>query len=522
MDFSAIAEGLSYIFSLQNLLFMLIGMFIGIVFGAIPGLNGGIAIIVLLPFTFSMDPMTGILMLIAVYNGGTYGGSITAILLGTPGTTGSAATVIDGYALAKKGYPKKALDIALYASVIGGIVGSLLLLFASPLISSFAMKMAPPEMFCVALLGLAIVAGIGGNNLLSGFGTACFGMLVSCVGMSALTGTSRFTFSVVNLLKGLDSNAVLVGIFALPLVFASVRKGSKALQEESSITSNLVSKEDDKLTKKDLKIAGGSIAKSSAIGSIVGAIPGAGINIAAYLGYSEAKRKSKHPEEFGEGSLEGIVAPEAANNDVCASSFVPLLTLGIPGSVVAAILLGALTMHGIVPGPMMVITDAGYFYGIIFGFIVAQIFMLMQGKLLLNVFRKVTSIPGEILMPLLVVFCCVGMYSLSSRVFDIGIFMVMGFVFYILSKFGAAGPGFVLGFVLGPILEFNLDGAMVLGKGSWTIFLTRPISVVFIIISIALFILMYKQNASSSKSVKGTMKTSGVTEEEENTVGEID
>lgn len=516
MNLETIFQTLLLVIAPKNLLFMVLGVFIGIVFGAIPGLSGGIAIIVLLPLTFSMDPMSGILMLLGIYNGGTYGGSITSILIGTPGTTGNAATVADGFGMAKKGYPTRALGMALLASAIGGFFGSLVLLFAAPVISEVAIKLGPPEYFAIALLGLAIVAGVGGKNVFTGFTCAALGMLCSTIGMSSLTGTKRYTFGSLKMLKGLNSLPVLLGIFALTLLMRNILK-LKANSKQLLIESN----EDDKLTGGIVKKCMKTIMKSSVIGTVIGAIPGAGVVIASFLGYSEAKRSSKHPEEFGEGAIEGVAAPEAANNAVCATSFVPLLTLGIPGSVVAAILMGALTMHGITPGPLMITNQPVYFYGVIIGFLIIQIIMYLEGKYLLKIFRNVSKVPTALLMPILLIFCSIGCFTVANRVFDIGIFVVAGLIYYWLQKLGASGPPFVLGFILGPIVEFNLDGAVVMGGGSPLIFLTRPICLVFEVISVLLFILMYKQNKKAEAFSKQHVEKVGV-KVEENSSEDVD
>jgi len=499
-----ILQSLLIVIAPMNILFILIGVFIGIVFGAIPGLTGGVAIVILLPMTFSMDPMSGILLLLGIYNGSTYGGSISAILIGTPGTAGGAATVVDGFSMAKRGLPNKALNAALYASTFGGLVGSLLLLFAAPLISDAAIKLGPPEYFAIALLGLAIVAGVGGKNPFTGFICAGLGLLCSSFGMSSLSGTARFTFDSVAMLKGFGTLPMLLGIFALTLIMKGISSDGHSQHKEEHVKVDSTNKA-DVLTVSEFMKTSKVLVKSSIIGSLIGAIPGAGVVIASFLSYTEAKRSSKHPEKFGTGVLEGIIAPETANNAVCATSFVPLLTLGIPGSVVAAILLGALTMQGIIPGPLMIAKQGIYFYGIIFGFIIIQFFMLLEGKVLLNVFKKVVDVPTQILMPMLMVFCLIGSFAAQNRLFDVGVLVIVGFVYYWLQKFGASGPPFVLGFILGPIVEFHLDGAIVMGGGSWMIFITRPVCLVFLIFSILIFIVMYRQNRKIEETRK-TMK----------------
>ncbi len=483
-------DSLLFILSLQNIIFMVIGVFIGIVFGAIPGLTGAIAIVVLLPLTFSMsNPMAGILFLLGIYNGSTYGGSISAILIGTPGTGGAAATVVDGHALARKGQPNKALKAALYASVFGGIFGSVLLLVASPLLSKAAIHLGPPEYFAVALLGIAIISGVGGSNPLTGFISASLGLLCSVVGMNPLSGVTRFAFDRVELMGGLGNLPVLLGIFALTLVLRGIMSQDSIYNKET-----FAKQADDIFHVSDFFKSIKTMIKSSFIGSFIGAVPGAGISIASFLAYTEAKRSSKHPQTFGKGELQGIIAPESSNNAVCASAFIPLLTLGIPGNVVSSILLGALTLQGIIPGPLMIENQAQYFYGIIFGFIVIQFFLLLEGRYLLRLFKKIINIPNTLLLPILVVFCIIGSFSFQQRVFDIGILIGFGYLYYWLQKFGASGAPFILGFILGPIIEFNLDGSFVMGNGSLLIFITRPVCLTFIIISVLLFVVMYHQN----------------------------
>lgn len=497
----AVLEALKFIASWQALLFMVIGVFIGIVFGAIPGLSGGLAIVVLLPVTFTMDPFIAIVLLLGIYCGGQYGGAISSILIGVPGDTVAAATVYDGHPLAKKGYPQKSLSTALVASFIGGTIAAIILLVIAPFISKYAVKLGAPEYFAVSLLGLAIIAGVCGKSAFSGIISACIGMLLSTIGIDSISGSMRYTFGNMNLLQGLALMPVLLGAFAVNLIYKSIIEVS-----QNKIEVKVKSEQDDKYDKTCFKRTGVTMLKGGIIGSGIGAIPGAGAAIAAFLSYSEAKRASKEPWKFGTGVIEGIAAPESANNAVAASSFIPLLTLGIPGSAVAATLQGALSMHGVVAGPMMMQTDGKMYYIIIIAFLIIQFFMLLEGKLLSNLFKKIVLIPKKLLMPILVIFCLAGAYIFKYRTFDVGAFIIIGTLFYILFKFGASAAPFVLGFVLGPTIEFNLAGALVIGKGSWLIFLKRPICLFFIVVSIVLYIVMYRQNKKCNQVIKEQLK----------------
>jgi putative tricarboxylic transport membrane protein len=357
-----VALAFSYFLHFENFIYINIGMFIGIIVGAIPGINGVIAITILLPFTFTLGQVSAILFLISVFFGANFGGSISAILINTPGTGSAAATMIDGYPFAKRGFPRKGLDMALVASTIGGLISSLCLLFFTPQISKFAVKIGPPEYFALSLLGLSIIASVSGKSILKGLISGGLGLLIAMVGIDPNSGITRFTFGSPNLFGGIKMTAVFLGVYAIAQIIEWVNDTGN---ESSSLEFHKIS-ESDRLSLKDIKNTFITMIKSSFIGAFIGALPGAGTDIAAFLAYNEAKRCAKTGEKFGEGEIKGIAAPESANNGATAATLVPLLTLGIPGGAVAAILMGAFTMQGLVVGPKLFSEAGPILYAIFF------------------------------------------------------------------------------------------------------------------------------------------------------------
>lgn len=479
-------EGLKYIFSLEMFIFINLGILIGIIFGAIPGLTGTLGIIVFLPFTFNMEPAVSIIFLMSIFCGGEFGGSISAILIGTPGTNAAAATMIDGYPLAKKGHAKKALLTALFASTFGGIVSGFALLFAAPAIADFTINFGPPEYFALAIFGLSIIAGISGRNIVKGLISGMLGVLIAMVGMDNMTGVMRFNFGNVNLMRGLSLLPVLIGIFAIPSIMEKV---IDIFGDEHKKRKKIEINNDDKLLKKDVKHIFPTMAKSSIIGTIIGAIPGAGTGIASFISYDEARRSAKNNEKFGEGELKGVAASESANNAVTAASLIPLLTLGIPGSPSAAALIGAFMIQGMVPGPTLFKEQGIIVYAIMIGIVIANIFMFIQGRILTKTLAKVTEVPNELMAPILVLMCTAGAYAVNNSVFEMGVFIVFGILSYLLIKLDFPPVPIVLGFVLGPLAEFNLRRSLVMSDGSWSIFFKRPISLVFLVITVVMMIL---------------------------------
>ncbi len=488
---SVIIPALSELLTIENFIFLNIGTFIGIIFGAIPGMSGNLGITVFLPFTFTMGPVPALLMLCGIFFGSNFGGSISDILINTPGTNGACATLLDGFPMARKGQPLKALDMALVASTVGGLVSALSLLLFSPQISKIALSFGAPEYFALALFGLSIIASVSGESILKGLVSGAIGMLLASVGIDSISGIARFTFGSMKMYSGIKMIAVLLGVYAIAQLIGRVN-GVEQGGQASSLTVDR--KKAERLNKKDIISTLPTMLKSSVIGSVIGAIPGTGSAIAAYISYNEAKRRAKPDEHFGEGELKGIAAPESANNGATASCLIPLLTLGIPGDAVAATLMGAFTMHGLVVGPKLFQDSGPVIYAMMMGCVIAQIFMFLQGKYLMPVFVKITHIPQDLLTALLMVICCAGAFAIANSVFEVHVMLIFGVVAYVMSKFDFPPVPIVLGMVLGPIAESNLRNALTLSNGSWMIFVERWICLGFIILTVVLTFLLKKGN----------------------------
>lgn len=507
-----ILSAFSQLFTLENLVFVNLGIFIGILFGAIPGLNGNLAITVLIPFTFKLPTIPALLMLTAIFFGSNFGGSITAILINTPGTNAAAATLLDGYPLSKKGKTRKALDMTLTASTFGGLVSALCLLFFAPQISKVAIKFGAPEYFALAVFGLSVIASVSGKSILKGLISGGFGILIATVGIDSVSGVTRFTFGSLSMYSGVKMLAVLLGVYAVAQMIGRVN----GTEEDGSASVLKKSDPKDKLTLRELKTTIVTMIKSSSIGAFIGAIPGTGGAIASYIAYNEAKRCAKQGEKFGEGELKGIAAPEAANNGATAATLIPLLTLGIPGDAVAATLLGAFTMHGLVVGPKLFETSGPAVYAILIGCVFSQIFMFLQGKYMLPLFVKITHIPKELLTALLMVICCTGAFSLANTSFDVRVMLLFGCIAYFMQKVDLPPVPIILGIVLGPIAEANLRNSLVLSGGSWTIFLKRPICLAFIVLTFVLIILLKKNDKKQQRMEREFVERYGADSTAEN------
>lgn len=471
-----IMYGLANVFTLQNLLNANLGLFFGIVIGALPGLTATMGVALLLPLTFTMAPIPGIIMLCGVYCGGIYGGSITAILINTPGTPASAATAWDGNVLAKNGKAGEALDMALVASFAGGIISALCLLFFSPIIASFALKFGQAEMFSLCFFGLSIIASLSGKDILKGLSMAALGVFLASIGLDPVGGLTRFVFGIEDLSGGIDLVVALIGLFAI----GEILMKTLHLHDKAEIITDRVG---GYITLQDFKNSFKTIIRGSLIGTGIGAVPGTGAVIASFLSYSAAKNGSKHPEEFGKGSMEGVAASESANNGVSGATLIPLLTLGIPGDTVTAIMLGALMMQGLTPGPLLFTTDAKLVYALIVGMFFVNIFMLLQGKLLIKIFANVIKVPMTLLIPILCILCLTGTFAINNTQFDVRLMLIFGILSFFAAKFDYPITPVVLGFVLGPLAEVYLRKALVLANGNPIVFVTKPISLAFLLLA---------------------------------------
>ena len=485
------------LFTLENILWINIGVFVGSVFAAIPGLSVILCVILFLPVTYTMTAIPGMMFLLGIYCAGGYGGSVSAILINTPGTPHAAATMLDGHPLSRQGRTKAALKIALYASTFGGVFSALMLLFLGPQVAKIAAQLGTAEYFMVCVFGLTIIAGVSGKSIIRGLVSACLGLLISCVGTDPMTSYDRFTFGIPRLYLGLDLAVCLIGLFALVEILA---KAEKKLGELRLDTAKM--HDDGKITRQEFKRMIRPVLMSSLIGVMVGIVPGTGASEASWFSYNTAKNLSKHPEDFGKGSVEGIAAAESANNAVTDATLIPLLTLGIPGDGTVAIMLSALMINGLNPGLSLFTTDGDIMYAIMLGLILVNIFMLIQGKFLTTLFAKVVSIPQEILTPIIVIFCFAGAYSVNENYFDVAVALVFGALAWVLRKLDLPPVPILLGLVLGRMTETNFRRALLISNGDPSIFLQSIYCKIFLALIIIAVAAIVRGKLKEQKAAK--------------------
>ncbi|MCG8499004.1 MAG: tripartite tricarboxylate transporter permease [Firmicutes bacterium] len=484
---NTILEIIGNLFTLQNLLILNLGLATGIIIGSLPGLTATMGVALLLPLTFGLDSVPGMLLLLGVYCGGIYGGSITGILIKTPGTPSAAATVLDGYPMAEKGEASRALDMALIASVIGGLFSAFVLMFIAPIIAQFALKFGPIEYFAIAVFGLTIISGISGDSVIKGLIMGLLGLLVTTIGLDPVGGIDRFTFDIIQLASGINIIPAMIGLFAIAEIIRKAKTVNMPVDEAIKFQKK-------KLPFKEVLLYWKTLLRSSMIGTFIGAIPGTGSAIASFISYNEAKRNSKDPSSFGKGNIEGIAASECANNAVTGAALIPLLTLGIPGDPTTAILIGALIMQGIIAGPLLFVEERQWVYSIMIGLVLLNIFMLIQGKLFIKAFANVVKVPTKILLPILIVLCVIGSFAVHNTVFDVLLMLVFGLIGYVLLKLDFPLTPMVIAIVLGPLAENNMRRALIMSQGDFRIFFTKPISAIFLTISILVILVPMIRN----------------------------
>lgn len=475
-----IIEGLLFALAPLAILANLLGVAIGIVFGALPGLTATMGLALIVPLTFGIPPVVAFSALLGVYVGAVYAGSITATLIGTPGTAAAAATLMEGPALAKKGQSKKALTMTTVASAVGGLFSCIVLIFVSPQLAKVALSFGPPEYFALALFGLSIVAGVSGDSLLKGVIAGLMGLFIATIGMDPVTGINRYTFNIPDLLNGVDVVPALVGLFAISEILTRLENRGKTITE--SIKTSNVGLKFNELTRNWFNLL-----RSSSIGTFIGIIPATGSGVAAFVAYNEAKRASKNKEKYGHGNIDGLAATESANSAVTGGALVPLLTLGIPGDVITAVLLGALMIQGYSPGPTLFTDSGSFIYGIFAALILANIFMLILGLGASSIFPKLLKIPENILMPSIVVLCVLGSYAVSNSPFDVLIMLIFGILGYVMLKVGLPLAPMLLAIILAPIVEKNFRRSMIISENDYSIFFTRPITLVVLIVTLLVF-----------------------------------
>ena len=492
--FEYLMAGFANVFQPMNLLLTVFGTVVGVVIGCLPGLSGSMGIILLLPLTYTLEKSAALVMLCGIFCGSMFGGSVSAILLRTPGTPSATATLLDGYPLAQQGKAGKAIGIAAVSSCIGGIISTICLIFIAPQLAKVALKFHSADYFALALFGISIMASAAGKNILKGLISGAIGLLISMVGTDPLVGAARFNFGSTKMLIGFPQLAVLIGVFAISEVFTQVQGGKNVVEIKEQAVTNVFP------SFKEIKGFLLAAIVGSLIGVFIGIVPGTGGAIAVFMAYNVAQKISRHPERFGHGSYEGVAAPEAANNGTTGGALIPMLCLGIPGDTVTSVMLGALTLIGVTPGPQLFTQNASIVYAIFAGMIVIQFLMLGFGVLFARVAPKVLRIPVKYLMPIIMALCIVGAFCLSNQVYHVAVAIAFGFIGYFMKKFGFPGAPLVLGVILGPIAEKNLDRALQLSRNDWSVFFRRPIALTFILLSIGMILWTVISNIRKEKT----------------------
>jgi putative tricarboxylic transport membrane protein len=444
------------------------GVALGILVGALPGLSVTMGVAIMLPFTYGMEPLHGLLLLSGIFFGGVYGGSITAILLRIPGTPAAAATALDGYVMTRRGEAGQALGVAVFSSVTGGIISVLVLIFLAPMLANFALRFSAAESFALAVFGLSIISSVSGGSVLKGLLAGFAGLLLATVGMDPLVGLPRFTGGMSELYS-VPFIPIMIGLFAAAEAFKMLSESSK-VNEVKTVIGRILP------TRESWRKVWGTILRSSGLGTAIGIIPGAGADIAAFVSYGEARRFSKHPEKFGKGAVEGVAAAEAGANGCTGGAMLPMLTLGIPGDAVTAIMLGALTLQGMQPGPRLFQEHGDLVYTLFAGLLFCYVMLLVVALMSMRFVARIVQIPKQILMPLIMVLAVAGAYAIGNSLFDVGIMMVAGVAGYLMIKASIPVSPMVLGLVLGPMAESNFRRALALSEGSYDFLYERPIT----------------------------------------------
>ena len=491
---SGLLLGLQTALQPEVLLFCFIGVFLGTLIGVLPGIGALAAISLLLPITFHLEPTAAIVMLAGVYYGAQYGGSTASILLNLPGTPSSAVACLDGYPMAKQGRAGVALFMTTIASFIGSMLGIAALIVFAPGIAEIGLLFGAAEYFSIMLLGLVAAATLAAGSPIKGLAMVMLGLLLGTVGTDVNSGVPRFDFDIPELMDAISLVALAMALFGIAELISSINlKRDGTVKEKISFRSMLPSRQ-------DVKQSMNPMLRGSGIGGFMGALPGTGPSIAAFMSYAVEKRVAKDPSRFGKGAIEGVTAPEAANNAAAQTAFVPTLSLGIPGDAVMALMLGALIIHGIQPGPMLMTAQPELFWGLIVSFAIGNIMLVILNLPLVGIWVSILRIPYHVLYPAILVFICLGVYSVNNNVFDIYMTAVLGVLGYILLKLRFEPAPLLLGFVLGPMMEENLRRAMLLSRGDPSTFIERPISAV--VLGLCALLLLWTAYAALKRGLK--------------------
>jgi putative tricarboxylic transport membrane protein len=494
----SLLPGLELALTFDNLLLAVIGLTVGIFIGAVPGLNVPMAVALALPFTFALTPLAALALLIGIYKGGTYGGSISAVLINVPGTPAAAAAAIDGNAMARQGKGGKALRVSLYASVAGELMADLALIALAIPLAAFALSFGPAEYFSLGVFALTIIGLVSADNLTKGLIAGAAGVFLSTVGLDPLAGQERLTFGVSDLRGGISFIALIIGMFAIAELLIQIERSAVGF-----VGGKVVEASGDKaahgLSRREWRQCVPSVLRGTPIGIFIGAVPGLGSAVAAYLSYGLAKRFSRRPEAYGKGSMEGVAAAECANNAVCSSTMIPLLALGVPGDVITAIMIGAFAIHGIVPGPALFQQQADLVTGLFILMALTSILHLVVGRVGLPVFVRALDLPRAVLFPAVMLICLIGTYVATSSFFAVYTMIAVGVIGYFMLKVGIPIAPLLIGFILGPLIEVKLRQALLISRGDVTVFVTRPISAVLLALTLIVIVTIVWQTVQAAR-----------------------
>lgn len=477
IDVDVLMNSLAQIARWEVILACIAGVLWGMFVGVTPGLTGIMAVVIALPMTFFLDSQTAIALLLGIYVTAIYGGSVTAIMINTPGTPNAAATLLDGYPLARQGKARQALEMALYASLTAGFLSTVVALMIFPVVAAFALTFGAPEVFAVIVFSITIIAGVSGDSLLKGLISASFGFLVATIGQDPIHGSSRFTFGVLEFQAGMHILTLLVGLFTIPEI---IIRGVEAFKAKEKVS---VGDMGPRMTFRQYLRYWPTYLRSSAAGSLLGALPGLGGSPAAFLGYFIAQRFSKKPEEFGKGSLEGVAGAEAGNNAVCGPALVPMMSLGIPGDTTTAVLMGALIIHGLNPGPMLFEDNPEFVYSVFLLLFVSLIVLFFVGSGVIRMAKWVVRMPTQILFPVVLILATYGTYAVRGTMVDVISMFGVGFLGFFMRVQNIPAAPFAIAFILGPLIENELRKALIISSGSLDIFVSSGISVTFLVLA---------------------------------------
>jgi putative tricarboxylic transport membrane protein len=472
---SFLLSGFANAIGVSNLLYCLVGVIFGMLIGVLPGLGPTAGTALLLPMTFGMDPTGAIIMLAGIYYGAMYGGTITSVLINTPGESASVITCLDGYPMARQGRAGAALGVSAIGSFIGGLVSLVGLVFLGPLVADQALKFGPPEYFCLMLVGLTLVVGLIGKSFVKGMIIALFGLLLSMIGVDPSAGIIRFTLGSDHLLGGIEFIALAMGAFGLTEIFFNLEGDLKQKRDMPKIRGLFPTREEWPAVLK-------SIGRGSILGFLIGLVPGTNSVIPPVISYSLEKKLSKHPEKFGKGAIEGVAGPETSNNSYCGGAMVPLFTLGIPTSSTMAMIMGAFIIHGLTPGPTLFTDHPDVVWAVIASMFIGNVFLIVLNLPLANVWAQVTRVPGNILFPIIIIIALLGVYGMNNSMFDVVCMIFFGIVCYFLKKADFPMVPLIITFMLGDKLEYSLVQSMTIFKGDFTLFFQRPICLALLLV----------------------------------------